>query len=256
MRYIKTICLVFALTLCASSAWAGWVIHYKSGGMMSPTATYIQKNKMRQDMEGMAVIMDVNKGMIYHLNPSKRTYWGGPASKISSAGQAEVEKAMEGMKEMLKNMPPKQRETMLKAMGKKEQAPSEALPKIKVKVVKTGQSAIIAGYKTQRYDILADGRPFMELWVAPKLDINKEIDAKKLVAMMGKMSSQGSGQNPLADPKVQALWQKGFPLRQVMHFMGQTMTVEAKKVEKKPVPDSKFVVPSGYRKVGLMELMR
>ena len=256
MRFVKALCLVFVLLISASSAWAGWVIQYKAGGMMSPTDTYIQDNKMRQDMEGMAVILDVKNKMIYHLNPAKRAYWGGPVSEMRNAGQKEAEKAMAGMKDMLKNMPPEQRKAILEAMQQKGQESKAAQPKIKVKVVKTGQSAKIAGYKTYRYDISADGKPFMELWIAPKLDINKEIDAKELVAMMGEMSSQGSGQNPLNDPEVQALWQDGYPLRQVMHFMGNSMTVEAKKVEEKSIADSMFTVPSDYRKVGLMDLMR
>jgi len=253
MSRIRSFCLLICLVFSASSAWAGWVIQYAGGGAMSPSASYIQDNKMRQDMGGMMMIMDVNKGWVYYVNPNHRTYWGGPASEIRSTGQAEARKTME---EMMKNLPPDQREAMQKAMGQVGRKEAEAPKQFNVKVTKTGKSATIAGYKTEEYQILVEGQPFMEVWIAPKIDVSKDIDAKKMTAMMGSLSPQDSGHNPFASPEVQALWQKGYPLRQTLHFMGQATTVEAQKVEKKSLPSSDFSVPSGYRKVGFMEVMR
>jgi len=238
----------------STTTFAGWEIHFGGGGMMSPTAVYIQKNMMRQDMGQLVTIMDINKEWIYYLNPARKTYWSGPVSQMHKTGQDEAQTAIE---KMLKDLPPAQRELMKKAMEQQGPSRDEIKPRVNSDVKKTNRTDIIAGHKSQQYEIYTNGELFMELWVAKSVPIAKEMDIKKLIKMMAQMSQSGPGENPMSSPKVQALWKEGYPLRQITHFMGRPNTSEATKVKQKPIPSSLFKVPEDYRKVGgVMEVMQ
>lgn len=253
MKTMKALLLAALIVLTSSSAWAGWVITYDGGGVMSMEKVYIQDNKMRQDLAGLSVLVDVDKGWLYYINTKNKTYWAGPPSAMKKQGEAEANKMME---DMLKGMPKAQREAMKKAMAQQQAKQKLKKPRVKVEVKKTSQTKTIAGHKCRLYKIFSNGEQAMDMWIAPSVSLKGEIDARKMSKMMGSMSSDmGGGSNPMEDPQVQALWKKGYPLAQTVHMMGNAEVSRASKVEKKSIPAKIFKVPSGYRKVSIMQVM-
>ncbi len=253
MKCVGIFFFTAVLILVSSIAFAGWVIHYGGDSMMEPTTSYIQNNMMRQGIGSIVTIMDINREWIFYINPKNKTYWGGPASEVHKAGQAEAQKAME---DMLKNLPPEQREAIKKAMGRKGQSDEQTGFQASLDVKNTKRTAVIAGHKCRQYEVLSDGQLVMELWIAKSVSVSKELDAKKFAQMMAKLSKSGGGKSPMTSPKVQALWQEGYPLKHVIHVMGRANTMEATKVEQKSIPSELFKVPAGYKKVGFMEAMQ
>ena len=55
---------------------------------------------------------------------------------------------------------------------------------------------------------------------------------------------------------MQALWKKGYPLKQVNYGPRGTTTAVARQVESKPLPAELFMVPQGWRAVDFLEVMR
>jgi len=253
MKMIRMFFLTVIMVVVASGAWAGWVIHSDGGPMMGPMTTYLQKSMMRQEMGQLVTIVDVNKEWIYYLNTVKKTYWGGPVSEMKNAGQTQAQEMIE---EMLEGLPEEQQEAMREAMEQEGQTGAETGPPVEVEVKKTGEKAVIAGHTCRRYNIYSGGQLAMELWLAKSVTVDKEVDVKKMVRMMAQLSEGGAGPSPLASPEVQALWEEGYPLRQVSHFMGQPSTIEAREVEEKSIPSEMFKAPADYQKVdSFMEVM-
>lgn len=137
---------------------------------------------------------------------------------------------------------------MQEAMG----PPNAPAPKVTVK--NTGQSRVINGLQAHKYEIWVDGQLLEEQWLAPAIDLTKELDTKKMQKMMS-VFAQASGENSYeSDPAVQELWSKGYPVRTVQHLNGETLVREVVLAHKETLSDSLFAVPEGYQRVKLMEM--
>lgn len=230
--------LTCLLLVLASPALAGWEILYQGGGM-GPSAAYIQDNKLRQDMGSLTTIFDIKTQTISYVNTAKQVYWTGTPQDMMTQATTGVD---EKLAEMMKSMPPALRKQMKAAMGQQKKQ-----PKIKFSMKKTGKTIEVAGYKCAGYELSAQGRKVIELWVAP-IKVADELDIDRMSQMMGKMALQG-GQNPMNSPEMVEVFKSGYPLKQVVFMGSQSMATEAKSVTKKSLPASTFEVPANYKKV-------
>lgn len=248
MKTCKALLAALLILGLAAPASAGWLINEKSEGVIN--SLYFQNNQVRDQSAESISIMDLAKGRLILINPNAKTYWTGPFSDMLKMR----DQAMSQMQEQLKQLPPEQREVaqkaMQEAMGKKDG------PRPKVQVKKTGQSAVIAGFKAQKYEIWSDGQLREEQWIAPAIATSKELDTKKMREMMAAFAQAGGENSYETDPAVQALWSKGYPVKVVSHLDGETMVREVVQAQKKDLPASLFAAPQGYRKVELMEIFQ
>jgi len=248
MKTCKALLAALLILVLAAPASAGWLINEKSEGVTN--SLYFQNNQVRDQSAESISIMDLAKGRLILINPNAKTYWAGPFSDMLKMR----DQAMSQMQQQLKQLPPEQREVaqkaMQEAMGKKDG------PRPKVQVKKTGQSAVIAGFKAQKYEIWSDGQLREEQWIAPAIATSKELDTKKMREMMAVFAQVGGENSYETDPAVQALWSKGYPVKVVSHLDGETMVREVVQAQKKDLPASLFTAPQGYRKVDLMEMFQ
>ena len=121
---------------------------------------------------------------------------------------------------------------------------------------KTGQSAVIAGFKAQKYEIWADGQLREEQWIAPAIATAKELDTKKMKQMMRVFAQAGGQSTYETDPAVQDLWSKGYPVKVINHLDGETMVRQVVQAQKKDLSADLFAAPQGYRRVELMEIFQ
>lgn len=253
MKTVVKIGLALALWLgLAAVAQAGWVIEFKEAqGPVGPSAYYAQDNMIRQEMGQLAVVMDLNKEWLYYLNLAKQVYWEGPAAQMESAVKSEVQGQIETM---LENLPPEQREAVREAMNQSQAEQSSPEKEAKIEVKKGKGTAVIAGHKCVQYQVFSDGELAVELWLAKSVNLADEVDSEKSAKLSAQMAGKGRG-GPMNSPEVQALYDQGFPLRQVIYSMGLPTTIEATKAEKASLPASLFKVPEGFKKVEFMEVM-
>ncbi|MBU4275307.1 MAG: DUF4412 domain-containing protein [Proteobacteria bacterium] len=248
MKTCKALLAALLILGLAAPASAGWLINEKSEGAIN--SLYFQSNQVRDQSAESISIMDLAKGRLILINPNAKTYWSGPFADMLKMR----DQAMKQMQEQLKQLPPEQREmaknAMQEAMGKKDS------PRPKVEVKKTGQSAVIAGFKAVKYEIWAGGKLREEQWIAPAIATSKELDTKKMREMMAVFAQAGGENSYETDPAVQALWSKGYPVKVVSHLDGETMVREVVQAQEKNLPASMFAVPQGYRKVDLMEMFQ
>ena len=146
----------------------------------------------------------------------------------------------------------KQMQSMKKAMGElgagEMKNETDARPS---QIRKTGQKKEINGFKCEQY-VQTIGEKTSEYWVTDELSLKDFYgDNTKFFDTFKQMSKMGEGQNVFAIYEID-----GFPILTIEKDEYGEDKTEVVKVEKKPVDSSYFEVPSGYRKVSMMEMMR
>jgi len=196
-------------------------------------AIYIKDGLMRVEVdkegESMVTIMDMKNGVMRNLMPEKKAY---------------MEVTVEEMA--------KQMQSMKKAMGElgagEMKNEADARPS---QIRKTGQKKKINGFKCEQY-VQTIGEKTSEYWVTDELSLKDFYgDNTKFFDTFKQMSKMGEGQNVFAIYEID-----GFPILTIEKDEYGEDKTEVVKVEKKPVDSSYFEVPSGYRKVSMMEMMR
>ena len=185
---------------------------------------------------GSVMIFRLDKQLLWIVNPEERTYSEMTFADMEKMANKGAEK-MAAMKERMKEMPEERRMMMEKMMGINDQP---------VEVKNTGESKTVSGYKCTKFLVLRGNEEMMSLWVTDGLKEFKPLmaDWKNFSERMSTMTAQFA--KGMAD-----IYKKidGFPMQTALSVMGQTMTTNVTKVEKRSTPASEFEVPSGYKKV-------
>ena len=261
---------IFAWT---SQAAAGWVIDQAAQGREEGGKQQImlQANQMKTVVLGpdgkpeTAFILDLNAETFTQVNYRDQTYMSAKVQEYVQMIQGAMKKATSAMEESMKDMSPEQRKMMEQMMGSRmPQAGSgpEACPEPpKIEMRKTGQQATIAGYKAVGYEMLADGKPQSELWIAKDIPAWKELDPKKLEHVMGEMMKAvprcGPGrarQGGFGRDQAWKLAAEGYPVRTVDRH-GSGTTVEVTKAENRSVPAAEFQPPANFTRQNLKDMM-
>jgi hypothetical protein len=205
------------------------------------TTSWFQDGRARVDgaLEGLSVIVDVKNGEGWLVDAGSKRYAGGKiaelAEELRKAEQAQIDEAAAG-----------------DPGGRK----AEAAKHLAVQVKDLGPGERLQGYDTRRYQVHVDGELLEELWLAPKLEISREIDLAAFgVGLQKMLGGAGIGQGYEESEAYTKLRATGYPLRQVLYFIGEKSTLEATSVMIQGFPPADFAVPKGFVKVGYTELL-
>lgn len=235
---------VAALALAvASAAQAGYrVVEVDPEFPGDLTTTWYQGGRARVDgaLEGLVVIVDVAKGEGWLIDAPAKRYAGGKLDDLA----AEVRKF-------------EQDQAGGETPGGEADAGSsaDAEHRREAQVKDLGPGEKLQDYETHRYQVLVDGEVLEELWLAPKLEVSREIDLAGFASAIQKMLGGGPGQGYEESEAYRTLRAGGYPLRQVLHFVGEKSTLEVTSVTVQQFSDADFAVPKGYSKVGYIELL-
>ena len=118
----------------------------------------------------------------------------------------------------------------------------------KVTVKATGRMETIAGYKCEHYTITDPKEGGYDACLSKELGT--------FMAPMNPMSGRGAGASDASSDVLAHLGGNAFPLK--VRKVGGATTLEVTKIEKKPLSESLFAIPSGFTKldVGTMKGMR
>ena len=255
----------------SASSQAGWVIEKspKSSVGEAKTTEYYQDNKIKTVGEGGITIIDFEKGVLISTNPQEKTYIEEPIAEFMKTMAQAMESSMAALKEQMakqmEGMSPEQRKTMEEMMSKQGikmpgQEPEEK-PQVSIEVEKLGKTEEIAGFKATAYRVVVDGKPEEEIWIAPEINISKEIDFEKMEKLQKEMSksleaSFGAGKAGYRESEkyMKLVMEGGYPVREV-DLGTNNVEQEVVRAEKKSIPDGEFQPPQGYKKVSLKEWM-
>jgi hypothetical protein len=205
---------------------------------------YFQAGKARVEgaLEGLTVIVDVKNAAGWLLDVPAKRYAGGPLAALS--------------KELRKIDVAHDDDAGARGPAGQKAATEPARPLV-ITVKDLGAGERILGYETRRVQVLLEGELLEELWLAPKIQVGTEVDLEAFGDLMQKMLDGGEGlsqgyEESAAYRRVRA---GGYPLRQVLYFVGEKSTLAVTSVAIKDFPASDFTVPKDFVKIGYAELL-
>lgn len=251
---------------------AGWIIDQsvKSRGDQTKQQIAMQGNQMKTlvvSTDGkpeMAFVLDLNNETVTQVNYRERSYTTAKVQEYAQMIQAAIKSATSALDEALKDLPPEQREMMEKMMQSgmpQGKGKSEPCPEPRIEMRKTGQQAPIAGHPSIKYEVMSDGKPESEMWIAKGISAWKELDPKKLDRIMTElaMAAPGCGlsqgrQAGFGKDNAWKLANEGYAVKTV-DLGGTGTTVEVTKAETRAIPASEFQPPAGFTRRDLSEMM-
>ncbi len=263
-------CAAPRLALAALLAWtadasAGWVIDQtvKGDGDVRQRVT-VQQNHMKTlvldpgGTPGVAFIVDLDADTVTRVDYADRTYATTPIAEYVRAMSAMQQAASRQMTEMLKNVPPELRKSVEESMRQQTGATpgSQECHEPKVEFRATGQTATIAGFSAVRHDVVADGKPELQVWVARTLTAWRELDPEKLqrfASEMAKLAACGSGARGLGGDAAWRVASVGYPVRTIDP---EGSVVEVDTAVSRVVPATEFQPPAGFTRKTFGEMMR
>jgi len=240
---------IILLTAFALPVRAGWLEEDRDSGTMSISGALIKV--VPADNSGIWTIMDMNKGIVTMVDEGKRTYTLIDPEKFCANVTTMMGNMMEGMT-------PEQRAMMQQMMG-------GSAPKHRpiVKVMRMGSGGKVAGYTTTKYNVIVDGRPYKDVWLATNAPIMNEMKnfikkSSEMSARMDSCSKMAPGMNHGPAPEIsreyEALAEKGWTMKE-LNRRTHKVTKEVRRLERKTFPASTFRVPVGYKRVEMRQLM-
>src|SRR5262245_50830277 len=141
---------------------------------------------------GLVMMLDVGRGRLWVADPGQKRYWEGTVDEycdgmrgLSAVATAELERMMA---DQLKDMPADERERTLQLMRRAQGDAGGSGRAPKVTVQRTADRETIAGLPTRKYQVLADGTLYEELWLASDPALLRELVVARAPETFGRMS--------------------------------------------------------------------
>jgi hypothetical protein len=244
--------LVLAMLVLAQPATAGWLVERatRTEGKVGPRKTvslFISKGKVKEVHEDQTYFLwDLPRHTLYEVDPTTHTYSGGSIEKMIAA----VKQYLDQMRDQLARMSESEREALARETGGMPMPvpPPATTP---VWTVKRGErTEIIAGRKTELYEIDRDGKSYESRWIAAGFRFGKDLDYALFARWSRELESsfaRGMGQDAPEGTAVEELDAKGLVMRSVLAGDGVRVVSEVVRLEARDVPDATFVLPVEYR---------
>ncbi|MDR1452133.1 MAG: DUF4412 domain-containing protein [Helicobacteraceae bacterium] len=227
-------CLSLPLAVGLNAGWAIEEVTSYAVGEKSYNRVVIDSDRYKSQNKDETLIIDLKKDTVYFVRDKEKSYFGGRVDDVI----AELRKnAMTEMNE---------EDDILSA-----NADTEDEQIVEIKKLKDQFTA--GGFTGDKYQVFVNGELKKELFIAPKLTANAEIDSKKLNEIMlwlsGTLTPSAKNYVELSDEYVK-LTRRGYPIRTIERDPGGGLivTVVVKAEQKSFAPDE-FALPSDYAKM-------
>ena len=229
LTWVMGTCLVLLLLISTSKgSVAGVVIEQMMKdreGKASKVVLYVSADQIRTDDEGsgLTTIADFKGDRMVMIDHGSRQY----VEVRLSQWEKEV---ASGLRKAVPPIFPRQR---------------------KIVVKKTGETAIIHGFKTEKIQILADGELIEEDWVT------RDLDMREFEKVMDRADQSFSKEFRSEMKEGREIHEKlrphGFPIRirdfAATYGLGGVDVLEVKRIEQKELKAEVFAPPAGYKRV-------
>jgi hypothetical protein len=211
---------------------------------------------------GLVMVLDVGRGRLWVADPGRKRYWEGTVEEycegvrgLSAVPTADLERLMA---DQLKDMSPDEREKTLQ-MLKRAQGEARAGRVPKVTVQRTSVTEAVAGLPTRKYQVLADGTLYEELWLTSDPALLRELVVARAPETFGRMSgclaTAGGGSRVESTEEYRRIYAEGWPLKAVFYGAGgATPGTPVTRVERREVAEGEFTRPAGFATVPLLEV--
>jgi len=254
---VRLLILLACLCVAPGAAQAGWVAQWvntafkQNGDRLDPQSSTmrIAKGKIKVEQPHAVTLIDYGRGSYTILNPEKQYFWTGTVDQFIEEMTRE------------RNVTLKRRMKMKKDPLKSDVSEVDISKLPKIAIEKTAETKTIAGHATTKYVIRADDEIFQEIWLAPTLNLARDIDVDKYLEYERKMSifmlgKSGKLFNALyRNDEYRKLLGTGFVLETTTRHIAGGYEQVATDFKESEIPAGEFEVPESYRRVRLADVL-
>ncbi|MDR3162822.1 MAG: hypothetical protein LBT81_03055 [Helicobacteraceae bacterium] len=223
---------ILPLLLSAVALNGGWAINEitrYAGSEEFKSEIFIDKGRYKSKSGDETMIIDMNGRKIYFMYESKKRYWGGKAEAVIG--------------DIFKN-------SVTEMSGDAEVGHTSINEKSIIEIVKTGENITIDGFEGIGYQVLVDGELKKEIYIAPKLTANGEIDPKDLSTIMLLLSGvevASAGVIAEISDEYINLMRQGYPIRTIEYDpSGDPILTEVVKARQRNFSLDEFSPPKNF----------
>ena len=224
----------------------------------------IQDNKMlfKDTTNNVSTLFDFDRDQMIVLDHNNKTFTVIDPEAFVKAVEDYTKKAEEMRQKHLESLPPEQREMVEKMIKERELASGkDPSGKIVISIKNSEETENISGYTANKYEVFHNNKLNEELWLTNDLDIQNELDLKKMSNLMTefKKVNKRLGDDTVVneDAFINLFANGGFPLKTVDRSFGETVFIEeVVDIKKQDIPKEKFKLPSGYKERSVNELLK
>ncbi len=201
---------------------------------------YVSDGKVKHQDHEEGMIMDSQTGEVIYFNSGNKSFTRGKMSDYCNA-------MSNLMEQMIQSMPPEYKKML--GIGEEKKPP-------KVTVVSEGSGGSLAGYKTEKYKVMADGQLHEELWLATDDVLMKQF--KPLVPLFSEFFKCSKIMEMIVpvegSPEYSKLLEKGFTLKSIRYENGeQNIETNITDLLLKDISSTEFQPPAGYQELSFTE---
>jgi len=224
----------------------------------------IQDNKMlfTDTTNNVSTLFDFDRDQMIVLDHNGQTFTVIDPKAFVKAIEDYTKEVKRLRQKHLESLPPEQREMVEKMIKKRElESGKNGTGKIVISIKNSGVSENISGYKASKYEVFHNDKLNEELWLTNDLNIQKELDLKKMSNLMTefkKVNKRLGNDNMVnEDAFINLFANGGFPLKTVDRSFGETVYIEeVVDIRKEDIPADNFKLPSGYKEKSVNELLK
>ena len=224
----------------------------------------IQDNKMlfKDTTNNVSTLFDFDRDQMIVLDHNGQTFTVIDPKAFVKAIEDYTKEVKRMRQKHLESLPPEQREMVEKMIKKRElESGKNGTGKIVISIKNSGVSENISGYKASKYEVFHNDKLNEELWLTNDLNIQKELDLKKMSNLMTefKKVNKRLGDDTVVneDAFINLFANGGFPLKTVDRSFGETVYIEeVVDIRKEDIPADNFKLPSGYKEKSVNELLK
>ncbi len=257
MKNFVQVLLILLFATFHLQLFAGWEIVYRnetSDGHIDYDMLLIDNHAFKYSQNDGGFIYNTKSNQFTWFFNQLKGYWQNDLKKFR-AGMFDAMKAVTD--EILMDFPEEQREmyaAIFNQMSEVYQDPDQkAIDDLQLVIQKTGNVEEIAGFKSEEYTVKVNGVLVETIWVAPSLDVSRDLDPAKITEVFSELTIDIDEQyHYVYRDEYKNLWKKGFIMRTID---SEGDILEVIKVEQRSITKAEFDIPDGFMPVSAREII-
>ena len=211
--------------------------------------TRVAQNRLTYETRAWTQIIDLNTQQLSIISHPGQVYWQGPIEAYATVMAARTQERRTQAERLMNQLPHGPQQFVTRRAG-----PFDSLsPRLTITITPMSETESVAGYTAHKYRIQRNGLAYEETWLAEKIKLGTDVDMSRLNAFIDKLQTSRTTPPGAVLAELTELINIGYPVRTV-NLVTQVVK-EVVQAEQRPIRAEVFMVPDGYTKKALVDIM-
>ena len=211
--------------------------------------TRVAQNRLTYETRAWTQIIDLNTQQLSIISHLGQVYWQGPIEAYATVMAARTQERRAQAERLMNQLPHGPQQFVARRAG-----PFDSLsPRLTITITPMSEADSVAGYAAHKYRIQRNGIAYEETWLAEEIKLGTDVDMSRLNAFIDKLQTSRTTPPGAVLAELTELINIGYPVRTV-NLVTQVVK-EVVQAEQRPIRAEVFMVPDGYTKKALVEIM-